>query len=134
MSDERQAKGISVIANPLAGEKLAGKCLKLVKKAAKEKGIRRGVKEVCKALRKKEKGLVIIAGNITPIDVITHIPVLCEEADLPYIYVPAKDQLGAAADTKRPTSVILVLEKDGAGYDELMRKIVKAVVKITPSY
>lgn len=34
--------------------------------------------------------LVILAGNVSPIDVITHIPVMCEEADIPYIYVPAK--------------------------------------------
>jgi hypothetical protein len=38
---------------------------------------------------------MILAGNITPIDVITHIPILCEEKDIPYIYVPAKEHLGA---------------------------------------
>jgi H/ACA ribonucleoprotein complex subunit 2 len=37
----------------------------------------------------------IIAGNISPIDVITHIPILCEEAGIPYIYVPSKEDLGA---------------------------------------
>ena len=83
---------------------------------------------------------MILAGNITPIDVITHIPILCEEKDIPYIYVPAKEHLGelsstvcwvglepkphavlslallgAAASTRRPTSCIMVLEKAGAG-------------------
>jgi hypothetical protein len=33
----------------------------------------------------------VIAGNISPIDVITHVPVLCEEADIPYVYVPSKE-------------------------------------------
>ena len=33
----------------------------------------------------------VIAGNITPIDVITHVPILCEEADIPYVYVPSKE-------------------------------------------
>lgn len=37
---------------------------------------------------------MVLAGNITPIDVITHIPILCEEKDIPYIYVPAKEHLG----------------------------------------
>ena len=40
----------------MQGPKVAKKCLKLVKKAAKDKKIRRGVKEVVKALKKKEKG------------------------------------------------------------------------------
>lgn len=35
--------------------------------------------------------LCVIAGNISPIDVITHVPVLCEEADIPYVYVPSKE-------------------------------------------
>ena len=35
--------------------------------------------------------LCVIAGNISPIDVITHVPILCEESDIPYIYVPSKE-------------------------------------------
>jgi H/ACA ribonucleoprotein complex subunit 2 len=68
-------------------------CLQLVKESAKVKSLRRGVKEVrpcppcpctgsmsrdvqvVKALRKGETGVCIIAGNISPIDVISHIPV-----------------------------------------------------------
>jgi H/ACA ribonucleoprotein complex subunit 2 len=59
--------------------------------------------------------LMVLAGNITPIDVITHLPVLCEDKDIPYIYVPYKEDLGEAGGTKRPTSVILVLLKPGSG-------------------
>jgi len=33
----------------------------------------------------------VLAGDISPIDVITHLPVLCEDHDIPYIYVPSKD-------------------------------------------
>lgn len=35
--------------------------------------------------------LCVIAGNISPIDVITHVPILCEESEIPYIYVPSKE-------------------------------------------
>lgn len=35
--------------------------------------------------------LVVIAGDISPIDVITHVPILCEDANIPYIYVPSKE-------------------------------------------
>jgi ribosomal protein L7Ae-like RNA K-turn-binding protein len=35
--------------------------------------------------------LCVIAGNISPIDVITHVPILCEEANIPYVYVPSKE-------------------------------------------
>ena len=33
----------------------------------------------------------IIAGDISPIDVITPLPVLCEDNDVPYVYVPSKE-------------------------------------------
>ena len=50
---------VSIIAVPLADDKLCKKVLKLAKKAAKKKQIKRGVKEVIKAVRKKQKGCVI---------------------------------------------------------------------------
>lgn len=104
----RQPNGISVIAKPLAGEKLLKRTLKLVTKAAKAKKIRRGVKEVQKALRKKQKGICVLAGNISPIDVICHLPIVCEQNDVPYIYVPSKAELGIAGSTKRPTSCVMI--------------------------
>lgn len=33
----------------------------------------------------------MLAGDISPIDVITHVPVLCEDNDIPYVYVPSKE-------------------------------------------
>ncbi len=53
-------------------------------------------------------GVVILAADISPMDVISHIPVLCEDHNIPYIYVTSRAELGAAGCTKRPTSVVLV--------------------------
>mmetsp|Transcript_6748 Transcript_6748/g.14897 ORF Transcript_6748/g.14897 Transcript_6748/m.14897 type:complete len:152 (-) Transcript_6748:746-1201(-) len=110
-----KTKYCSVIAKPLAEEKLCKKVLKLAKKASKRKQIRRGVKEVVKALRKKAKGICILAGDISPIDVLTHIPVICEDHGIPYIYVPSKEELGASALSKRPTSCMLILPQPPKG-------------------
>jgi H/ACA ribonucleoprotein complex subunit 2 len=57
----------------------------------------------------------IIAGDISPIDVVTPLPVLCEDNDVPYIYVPSKEELGQAGLTKRPTSCMLILPKPPKG-------------------
>ena len=54
---------VNPIAQPLANRKLAKKLYKLVQKAAADKKtIRQGVADVLKAMRKKEKGIVILAG------------------------------------------------------------------------
>ena len=102
---------VSPIAKPMADDKLSKKILKAVKKAAKVKALKRGVKEVVKAIRKGSKGVCIIAGDVSPIDVLSHVPVLCEDNEVSYVFVPSKEELGAAGLTKRPTSCILLLPK-----------------------
>ena len=116
---------VNVIAKPMAGRKLTKRIYKVVKKAKKAKRLRRGVREVVKALRKNEKGVVVLAGDVSPIDVVSHIPVYCEDKDVPYCYVPSRRDLGCAGGTQRPTSVVLVqTEKD---YEELYQECYRAI-------
>lgn len=122
---DEKVKFISSIAKPLASKKSTKKVHKLVKKATQAKMVKRGVKEVVKALRKGEKGFCVIAGDISPIDVISHLPTMCEDRSIPYFYVPSKHDLGNAACTKRPTSCILVNPGDGFSEMELYDKMVK---------
>merc|ERR1711937_779613 len=133
MSDDEETPEIEVqpFAQPLADAKLSKKLFKCIKKATKAKQVLRGVKEVVKAVRKGTKGICVIAGNISPMDVISHLPILCEDNDVPYVYVRAKEDLGAAGLTKRPTSCMLIapsVKKDTEapeGYDELLKKVKK---------
>ncbi|XVE54621.1 hypothetical protein DITRI_Ditri03aG0096700 [Diplodiscus trichospermus] len=113
--EKKKRLGVAPIAKPLAGKKLCKKTLKFVRKAAERKCLKRGVKEVVKSIRRGHKGLCVLAGNISPIDVITHVPILCEEAEIPYVYVPSKEDLAAAGATKRPTCCVLVLTKPTKG-------------------
>ncbi|KAJ2786238.1 snoRNA-binding protein [Coemansia javaensis] len=103
------AAQLAPIAHPLADRKLAKKTLKAVKKAAKHRHVKRGVKEVVKGLRKGDRGLVVLAGNISPMDVLSHIPVLCEDHQVPYIFVPSKEELGGSCSTKRPTCCLMIV-------------------------
>lgn len=112
--------------------------------AAKNKTLKRGVKEVVKALRKSSQGapsasgssipgIVIIAADISPMDVISHIPVLCEDHNVPYIFVTSRAELGAAGNTKRPTSVVMVSEKTGKKdekVDEEFVEVYKDLLKV----
>jgi len=132
---------LSPIAHPLAQKKLLKKLQKTVKRASKARQVKRGVKEVAKAIRKGEKGLLVLAADITPIDIISHLPVLSEEAQIPYVFVPSKDELGHASSTKRPTSCVMICPdskrggKSKAGdeekdYRELYEECFKEVSKL----
>lgn len=117
--------------------------------AAVNKSLKRGVKEVVKALRKspipaanapitEPIGVVILAADISPADVISHIPVLCEEHGVPYVFVTSRAELGAAGATKRPTSVVMVTpkssskskKKDSEGDEEDFGKTFADLVKL----
>ncbi|CAG8520034.1 15056_t:CDS:2 [Cetraspora pellucida] len=106
-------------ASPLATEEFTLELMQVVRKASRKRHCRRGVKEVVKALKKGHKGLVVIAGDISPIDIITHIPILCEDFNVPYIYIPSRADLGFACATKRPTSVVMIVPdlKDEEAFD-----------------
>mmetsp|Transcript_38316 Transcript_38316/g.44644 ORF Transcript_38316/g.44644 Transcript_38316/m.44644 type:complete len:138 (+) Transcript_38316:70-483(+) len=103
---------VSPIATPMASENMTKKLLKLTRKSIASKHIKRGVKEVVKAIRKGFKGICILAGDVSPVDVISHIPIQCETKGIPYMFVPSRMHLGTAALTKRPTSVVLILKPD----------------------
>lgn len=84
-----------------------------------------------------------MAADISPMDVISHLPVLCEDHGVPYIFVTSRAELGAASLTKRPTSVVMVDrekgkkkgkeekegEEEGEDWSESYADLVKAVVK-----
>lgn len=142
---------------PLADDaKEVKKILKTVKKSAKTKTLRRGVKEVVKALRKSETGkpsssdmsnpaaIVVIAADISPMDVISHLPVLCEDHNIPYIYIKSRAELGEASATKRPTSVVMITrernkkakdlkDSDVEEFDAAFAELVKLVTKANKS-
>lgn len=129
-----------MIAKPMASRKLAKKLYKLVKKSAKHPHyLRQGLKDVQKAMRKNEKGIAVLAGelgnlflkgkvnplsivgNVSPIDVYSHIPALCEELEIPYAFTPSREQLGLAAGHRRPA--ILLLIRPHPDYQELYDEV-----------
>nr|VDD02052.1 unnamed protein product [Brassica rapa] len=75
----------------------------------------------------RTQGSVSRVWNISPIDVITHVPILCGESGIPYVDVPSKEDLATAGETKRPTCCVLILTKPAKG--ELSQKKVQEKLK-----
>ena len=79
--------------------------------------------------------IVIIAADISPIDVLSHLPILCEDKNVPYIYVKSRAEVGEACKTKRPTSCVLISKpgKDAAKIKKSYERCVE-LVKAKNSY
>ncbi|MEM2500726.1 MAG: ribosomal L7Ae/L30e/S12e/Gadd45 family protein, partial [Candidatus Bathyarchaeia archaeon] len=59
--------------------------------------VRRGTNETTKAVERGLAKLVVIAEDVDPPEVVAHLPLLCDERKVPYVYVPSKAKLGSAA-------------------------------------
>ncbi|KAI6215863.1 Ribosomal-L7Ae domain-containing protein [Aphelenchoides besseyi] len=115
-------ENLNPIASPVAGRKTAKKIYKLLQQAKNNKNsMRQGLSEVMKGFRKNETGLVIMAGDVWPIDMYSHIPGICEEREIPYVYTPSRHHLGLAVGFTRPMIVILLKRADEYGelFDEV---------------
>ena len=72
--------------------------------------IKKGTNEVTKAIERGTAKLVVAAKDITPPEIIMHIPLLCKEKGIPCVEVPSKEELGAAAGLSLGTSSVAITE------------------------
>ena len=95
---------------------------------AKDSGrIRKGINETTKSIERKAAKLVVIASDVEPEEIVIHIPMLCEEKGIPYVYVPTKVELGKAVGIPVPTSSVAV--EDAGGANELLNNVLKRLPK-----
>ncbi|MCD6143620.1 50S ribosomal protein L7ae [Thermococci archaeon] len=91
-------------------KELAEKALEAVEIARDTGKIRKGTNETTKAVERGQAKLVVIAEDVDPEEIVAHLPPLCEEKEIPYIYVSSKKELGAAAGIEVPSASVAIIE------------------------
>ncbi|ETO37002.1 hypothetical protein RFI_00058 [Reticulomyxa filosa] len=128
--------GLAIFAKPLATEKLTKKICKLLSfvKEDRKKHCVLGIKPCAKAIqREKKKGIMILCGDVRQADMIAHLPILCEEYSIPYVWVSRRTSIcdeETGLRSKSVPSCILILkdnlgEKQAKKFDVLSKKIRK---------
>jgi large subunit ribosomal protein L7Ae len=96
--------------------------------ASKSGIVRKGTNEATKAVERAQAKLVVIAEDVDPPEVIAHLPILCDERKIPYVFVPNKDKLGTAVGIDVPcASACIIKEGDAAG---LIKEIITRLEQI----
>ena len=90
------------------------KVLEAVEIARTTGKIRKGANEATKALEKGNAKLVVYAEDVSPKEIIMHLPLLCKEKNIPCFAVTKKDDLGAAAGLAVPTAAVAVVKEGEA--------------------
>ena len=108
---------------------IAEKAYEALRKARETGGkIKKGTNETTKAVERGLAKLVLIAEDVDPPEVVMHLPLLCEEKKVPYLYVPSKKRLGEAAGIEVAAASACIIEPGNAA--SLLEEIVKEVEEI----
>jgi large subunit ribosomal protein L7Ae len=90
--------------------------------------VRRGVNEATKAIEREKAKLIVIAQDVQPAEIVMHLPILCDEKNIAYVFVPTKKELGDAAGIGVPTSALAIIESGDA--KDLIEGIAKKVAEL----
>lgn len=101
-------------AYPLAEPQLTQNILDLVQQAANYKQLRKGANEATKTLNRGIAEFIVMAADAEPLEILLHLPLLCEDKNVPYIFVRSKQALGRACGVSRPVIACSVTAKDGS--------------------
>merc|ERR1711994_1167265 len=101
-------------AYPLAKENLTVTLLDLVQQAANYKQLKKGANEATKTLNRGTAELVILAADAEPLEILLHLPLVCEDKNVPYIFVKSKTALGRACGVSRPVVSACITQNEGS--------------------
>lgn len=90
--------------------------------------VAKGTNEVTKAIERGNAKLVLVAEDVDPPEIVAHIPVLAEEKEIPYSYLPTKDEVGGAAGLNVGTASACIVDAGEA--DELVKDVVAKVEEL----
>ncbi|MHC1598615.1 MAG: 50S ribosomal protein L7Ae [Candidatus Methanofastidiosia archaeon] len=95
-------------------KELVEKAYEALEQARDTGRITKGTNETTKYIERGTAKLVLIAEDTTPEEIVAHIPFLCEEKNVPYIFVPRKDELGQATGIEVPTAASGIVKEGKA--------------------
>ncbi len=78
-------------------EEIVNEALELLERARDTGKIKKGTNEVTKAVERGIAKLVIIGGDVDPPEIVAHLPMLCQEKGIAYVFTQTKKQVGEAA-------------------------------------
>ena len=107
---------------PLASKSIQKEIFNAITKASQMKKIKKGANESTKTLNRGISDLIVIAADVKPLEIVLHLPLLCEDKNVPYVFIESQKLLGRACGVSRPVIAASILSNTS---DELKNTITK---------
>lgn len=111
-----------------APKDVVDKVLQAIESAKNTGKIRKGTNESTKAIEKGIAQLVTIAEDVEPEEIVMHLPSLCEEKKVAYVFIPSKLELGRAAGIDVGSAAITIVDA-GEGKD-VLKEVLKRLEEL----
>jgi len=76
--------------------------------------VKKGTNEATKAVERGEAELIVIAEDVQPEEIVLHLPALCDEKDVPFVYVSEQDDIGHAVGLDVGTAAAAITDAGDA--------------------
>lgn len=106
-------------------EEIQNKALEALEIARDTGKIKKGSNEATKAVERGLAALVLIGSDVEPEEIVMHLPPLCEEKRIPYIFIKKQNDIGAASglDVGSAAAAIVKAGKAKELVDDIAKKM-----------
>ncbi len=109
-------------------EELQNKALEALEVARDTGKIKKGSNETTKAIERGVAQLVIIGKDVQPEEIVLHLPMLCDEKKISYVYVERQNDIGAASGLEVGSAAAAIVKPGKA--KEIVEEVTKKVAAL----
>jgi len=109
-------------------EELQNSALEALELARDTGKIKKGSNEATKSVERGIAQLVLVGGDVEPEEIVMHLPPLCMEKEIPFIFISKQSEIGAACGLDVGSAAVAIV-KSGKAKD-LVEEIVTKVTAL----
>lgn len=109
-------------------EEIQNKALEALEIARDTGKVKKGSNEATKAVERNTAQLVLIGSDVEPEEIVMHLPPLCDEKQIPFIYITKQNDIGSASGLEVGSAAAAIV-KPGKAKD-LVEEIVKQMAAL----
>ncbi|XP_022846203.1 NHP2-like protein 1 homolog [Olea europaea var. sylvestris] len=83
-----------------------------------------------KTLNRGISEFIVMAADTEPLEILLHLPLLAEDKNVPYVFIPSKQALGRACGVTRPVIACSVTSNEGSQLKSQIQLLKDAIEKL----
>jgi len=109
-------------------EEIQNEALEALEIARDTGKVKKGSNEATKAVERNIAQLVLIGSDVEPEEIVMHLPPLCEEKQIPFVYITKQNDIGSASGLEVGSAAAAIVKAGKA--KDLVEEIAKQIAAL----